>query len=139
MKKRKTKLIVALGLGIVLFIFLRGKSPSLPDLSESVLISLREPDTHELIVEKTISEPNAIAALVKTFSSARSGSDHKCASIGAISFITKTGKSTLEILPGHNPAKYEFRLDGVMYNLSRDSYVDALVAAGINRDDIRLD
>lgn len=139
MKKRKTTLIIALGLGIVLLLLLRGKPPLLPDFSERVLISLREPYTGELIVEKTISDPIAISALAKTFSSARSCSDHKCLPIGAISFITETEATTLKVLPGHNPRKYEFRLDGKMYRLSRDYYVDSLVAAGIDRDDIRLD
>lgn len=139
MKRRRKILIVVVGLGIVLFLFLRKRSPSIPDASESVLISLREPYTNELIVEKTISDPGAIAALSETFSSARSSSDHKCSSIGLISFITGKGEITLKVLPGHNTEKYEFRLDGVMYRLSRESYIATLVAAGIDRDDIRLD
>jgi len=139
MKKLRTILIVIVGLSVVLFFFLRGKSPSIPSSSERVLISLHEPYTGDLIVEKTISDADTITALAETFSGARSSSDHKCSSIGAISFITQNGKTTLEVLPGHNTAKYEFRLDGVMYRLSRETYVDVLVAAGIDRYDIRLD
>ena len=46
---------------------------------------------------------------------------------------------TLNILPGHDSGKYEFRFDGGIYRLPRDSYINSLVAAGIERDDIRLD
>ena len=139
MKRLRTLLIFVVGLGIVLFLFLRGKSPSIPSSSESVLISLREPYTGDLIVERKISDPNVIRSMAETFSSARSGGDHKCSSIGEISFITETGETTLKVLPGHNAGMYEFRLDGEMYRLSRESYIETLVAAGIDRDDIRLD
>ena len=138
--KRRSKILILVGfLAMILYSFVTEKSPSLPDSSESVLISLREPVTDELIVEKTISDLGAIATLAKTFSSARSSSDHKCSSIGEITFITDAGKTTLNVLPGHDTEKYEFRLDGVMYRLSRESYVETLVRAGIDRDDIRLD
>ena len=139
MKRRRTILIVAVGLGILVFYFMRGKSPLIPISSESVQISLREPYTGELIVEKTISDPSLIEAMAETFSGARSSSDHKCSSIGAISFTSETGKTTLNVLPGHNTEMYEFRLDGEMYRLPRARYIDSLVAAGIDRDDIRLD
>ena len=139
MKRRWTILIVVACLGIIVFILIREKSPSIPDSAESALISLREPYTGDLIVEKTISDSSVIRAMAETFSSAKSSSDHKCSSIGHISFIAKSGTTTLKVLPGHNTSMYEFRLDGVMYRLARESYIEALVAAGIDRDDIRLD
>jgi hypothetical protein len=70
---------------------------------------------------------------------AKSCRDHKCASIGIISFISGTDKKTLNTLPGHDPGKYGFRFDGGIYRLPRDSYINSLVATGIERDDIRLD
>jgi len=139
MKRRKIILIGVVGLGIFVIYFLRGEAPSMPISSESVRIFLREPYTGELIVEKTISEPSVIVDMSETFSKARSSRDHKCSSIGVISFISETGTTSLKVLPGHNTRMYEFRLDGKMYRLPRESYIGSLVAAGIDRDDIRLD
>jgi hypothetical protein len=140
MKKMKRRSVVLLIiLGAFAWHFLSWKSPSIPSLAETAVITLREPYTGELIVKKTISDPSVIAALAESLSRAKSGSDHKCASIGTISFATETASADLEILPGHDAGRYEFRLDGELYVLARSSYIDSLVAAGIDREDIRLD
>ncbi len=102
-------------------------------------ISLYEPYSEDLIVEKTISDQGTIGALIKVLSGAKSCSDHKCSSIGKISFLSGSSVKVLKILPGHDSAKYEFRYEGKIFNLSRIAYIDALVAAGIDRKDIRLD
>ena len=111
----------------------------MPTSADRVTISLLEPYTDELIVEKTVSDPTAITSMLETFSTAKSRLDHKCGSIGTISFISKSGVTTLNVLPGHNPEWYEFRLLGKLYKLDRARYIDSLVATGISHEDIRLD
>ncbi len=134
-----TILILVVSFGGLAVYFLRGTSPPIPKSSKTVKISLREPYTRKLIVEKTISDQKVIQIMAGTFSSARSCQDHKCASIGTISFISEAGTRSLEVLPGHDASRYEFRVDGDIYCLLRESYINGLVAAGIARDDIRLD
>ena len=139
MKHRKTILLLLVCFGGAAWYFLSVKSPSIPGSARTVTISLREPYSDELIVEKTLSDRNAIQTMARIFSRARSCRDHKCASIGTISFIAEAGTISLEVLPGHNADKYEFRVDGGIYQLPRESYIHSLVSAGIDRDDIRLD
>lgn len=141
MKKTKRRSIVLLGVvfGALGWYLLSRKSPSIPKTAKTVVVTLREPYTGDLIVKRTISDSSAIAALADSLSRAKSGSDHKCASIGTISFTSEAETAELKILPGHNTERYEFRLDGELYVLPRSSYIDSLVAVGIDRDDIRLD
>ena len=138
MKRRSIVLLVVI-FGALGWYFLSGKPPSIPSTAETVVVLLREPYTGDLIVEKTISDSSVIAALAESLSRAKSGSDHKCASIGTISFTSDAETAELKVLPGHNTGRYEFRLDGELFILPRSSYIDSLVAAGIDRDDIRLD
>jgi len=139
MKLRLVTFLIIVGVGVISWYFLNSKSPSIPRSSKTVMISLREPYKGGLIVEKTISDPSVIAAVAESFSRAKPSSDHKCASIGTISFHSESGTTTLEVLPGHDTGRYEFRLDGEMYSLPRSSYIDSLVAVGIDLNDIRLD
>ena len=140
MRKIKWISIVLLAiLGSLGWYFFSKKSPSIPSSASEVVITLYEPYKGDLIVKKTISDAPTIAALASSLSAAKSGSDHKCASIGTISFTSEAETTALRILPGHDAEKYEFRIDGDLYVLPRSSYIDSLIAAGIDRDDIRLD
>ena len=138
--RRKAIIVIVFGCLVLLVAAqLRGRPPALPESSETMTISLYEPYSENLIVEKTISDQGTIEALINVLSRAKSCSDHKCSSIGEISFLTGSDAKVLKILPGHDTAKYEFRFEGKIYNLSRIAYINALVAAGIDRKDIRLD
>jgi len=90
-------------------------------------------------VEKTVSDRAVIDQLVATLSLARSAEEHKCPSLGTIFFVTETANMTIGILPGHDADFYEFREGGTLFRLSRDAFINSLVAAGINRADIPLD
>ncbi|MDF1740418.1 MAG: hypothetical protein P1U86_14755 [Verrucomicrobiales bacterium] len=138
----KVKAIIVIVFGCLVLLVaaqLRGRPPSLPRGSEAITISLYEPYSEDLIVEKTISDQGKIEALVGVLSGAKSSGDHKCPSIGTISLLTSSGTGVLKVLPGHDSARYEFRFEGGIYSLPRVAYIDALVAAGIDRKDILLE
>lgn len=138
----KPRHIILIGFGclILLGVYpLVGKSPSLPVSAKTITISQSEPYSSDLIVEKTIADQKIIEELLTVLSGAKSCSEHKCSSIGDIAFLSKENVRVLEVLPGHDPSKYEFRFEGGIYKLSRDAYIDALVAAGIDHVDIHLD
>ncbi len=138
----KIKAIIVIVFGCLVLLVaaqLRGRPPSLPQRSEAITITLDEPNSEDLIVEKTISDQGKIEALIGGLSGAKSCSDHKCSSIGTITILTSSGAKVLKVLPGHDSAKYEFRFEGKIYNLPRTAYINALIAAGIDRKDIVLD
>jgi len=60
MKLRNTILILAVGFGVLAFYYLNGTSPSIPKSSDTLKISLHEPYTRKMIVEKTISDKKVI-------------------------------------------------------------------------------
>lgn len=139
MKRRTTILILVVCLGGLVLYFRSGKPPSIPTTSRAVTISLSEPFTRELIVERTITDQQVIQSMSRTFARARMCRDHKCASIGTITFVLEGGLVALDVLPGHDASHYEFRLDGHIYRLPREVYIGSLVAAGIDPADIRLE
>lgn len=108
MKKRQwlwVILTVAVGIGLMA-LFGRGESPALPASPTRVTIPLNEPYGGDLIVERTISDPEAISALVESLSEAKLGRNHKCGSMGTICFLSPVGVTVLSVLPGHDPAQY---------------------------------
>ncbi len=138
--RRKAIIVIVFGCLVLLAAAqLRGRPPSLPESTETVTISLYESSPEKRIVEKTISDQDKIEALISVLSGAKSCSDHKCPSIGEISLLSSSGVKVLKLLPGHDSAKYEFRYEGGIFHLSRTAFIDALVAAGIDRQDIPLD
>jgi len=144
MKRHKSALIVVLYIaflvtGYYLWELWGKRPPAIPSTSETVEISLRDPGSGRVIVEKTIEDKTAIGNLAALFSRGQTYRDHKCASIGEISFIGKTGSKMLEVLPGHDSGKFEFRFEGRMFTLPRDEYIAGLVASGIDAGDVRLD
>jgi hypothetical protein len=137
--RRYRSVLLALVLGAVWLYSQREKSPSIPARAKTVTITLNEPSSGNLIVEKTVSDRAVIDQLVATLSLATSAKEHKCPSLGTITFVTEAATTTVGILPGHDTDFYEFREGGALFQLSRGAFIDCLVAAGVNREEIPLD
>ena len=98
---------------------------------------MHEPDSPEaeskVLVQTTVTDGSSCASLFELLRSARSHEDHKCADIGSFTVRYANGKTdTLAVLPGHDPTRYEFRLSGHMYQISRESLFQVFQDAGID-------
>jgi hypothetical protein len=112
-----------------------------PHLSGSVATSIdivmRSPELLEgeskLLLQESIAHDQACSSLLWLLRSARRGSDHKCAAIGTFTIRYANDKvDTLAVLPGHNPARYEFRFGGGLYCVPREQLFQVLRDAGID-------
>ena len=87
----------------------------------------------ELLVEASLTDPSACAAVFNFLKSARRRQNHKCGSIGTFEIQYADGKmDVLSILPGHDPAGYEFRFDKGLYQLPREEFFQTLRDAGVD-------
>lgn len=144
MKRFKSALIVIFYIGfLVLGFYLWGlwgkKSPALPVQPELIKIVLYEVYPSKVSVEKIITDRDAIQGLLDLFTKGESCGDHKCASVGDIYFISGDDSKVLNVLPGHDLEMYEFRYNGRMFCLPRESYIDGLMSVGVAREDVVLD
>jgi hypothetical protein len=139
-------LLVALGVPLVLFglaavwWFL----PSVPELSadrvESIEVHLDRcenpevPDNQQKEATVKTTDPAAIQALLKVFQTAERASEHKCASSGTLTIHKRNGSvETLGILPGHDPAYYEYRYGSRINRVDRQQFLAALNAIGVTQ------
>ncbi|MCF6312935.1 MAG: hypothetical protein L3J39_10840 [Verrucomicrobiales bacterium] len=120
------------------WILWKQRGPSFPENPYMAKLTLREPYSQKLIVEKTISDKVPLRILSTLFATGKVGKNHKCSSFGEISFTYQNDEKTLSLLPGHNPQQYEFRYQGRLFTLPKEQYIEALVLAGIEKEDIRL-
>jgi hypothetical protein len=99
----------------------------LPDDIKRVLVSLGYVETTTF----QSSERQAIEALIDVLNTGERTMKHLCASMGGIVFEQPDGCTfVLEILPGHDPAYYEFRHEGVPYRVDRGAFIAALKRLG---------
>lgn len=92
----------------------------------------RPPGYAQKEAEVSITDEDQIRALLEVFDTAKRASEHHCASSGSITIHKKNGSvETVEILPGHDPAFYEYRMGNRINRVDRDQLLAALKAAGI--------
>jgi len=86
-----------------------------------------------VLLDTTITNGTACASVLSILHSARFRMDHKCADIGSLIIHYTNGKTdSLRLLPGHDPARYEFRHRGRLYRLDRERFYKALRTAGVD-------
>ena len=103
----------------------------------SIEITIRSPDSptteSKVLVQASITNGPACAPLFALLRSARFRMDHKCADIGSFTIRYANGKTdTLAVLPGHDPAAYEFRFGGRSYQMPREGLYQVLRDAGVD-------
>lgn len=78
-------------------------------------------------------DPAKFSDLVAVLRSATAATDHKCAEIGVITLIDdRNHRDEYEILPGHDPARYEFRHNRKLYSVDRPSFLAAMQKLGVS-------
>ncbi len=123
-------------LGVTGYFYLRvphfhGSNPS------SIGIEVRSPEFHggasEVLLQTNMMSRVACASLFTLLQAGRFRMDHKCAEIGSFAIHYATGKTdTIDILPGHDDARYEFRFGHWLYHVPRDQFYQTLRDAGID-------
>lgn len=85
-------------------------------------------------VQASITNKPACESLLVLLRSARLRMDLcKCGDIGALKIQYSTGETdTLRLLPGHDPASYEFRFGNGLYRLPRERFFHVLRDAGVD-------
>ena len=82
----------------------------------------------------TARNPANVAGLLAVLQTAERASEHKCGAIGTITIRKLDGSvNVLHILPGHDPRYYEYRYDGRINRVDRESFLEALQAFGVNQ------
>ena len=85
-------------------------------------------------VRVTITDSAQIGAFLDLFRAAEQVSEHKCGASGTITIRRKDGATEeIGILPGHDPAYYEYRYGGRINRVNRESLLAALRAVGIRQ------
>ena len=79
------------------------------------------------------SDPVAFGPLLAILDAATPSKDHKCEDVGEIRLLLENGTdpAALRILPGHDPAYYEFRYEQRLYRVERTAFVEALRRLGV--------
>jgi hypothetical protein len=72
----------------------------------------------------------AIMRLVKVLRSAEGGTPHRCMRRSELRLETAFGSLTLDLLPGHDPAYYEFRALSWVFRVDRAALSGALEGVG---------
>lgn len=112
-----------------------------PHFHDSAVVSIelvmRSPDSPPgapvVAVQATVTDERGCRSLFEFLRSARVGLDHKCEALGVLTMQYADGRSdTLDVLPGHDLAKYEFRFGGRMYRMPREPFFEVLRSAGID-------
>jgi hypothetical protein len=92
------------------------------------------PECHQDAAEITTTDPNVIRQFLDSFRSARRGSEHKCVNSGTVRVVLKDGTAeAFAILPGHEAAYYEYRLDGKINYVEREPFLAGLRAMGFQK------
>jgi ferredoxin len=87
----------------------------------------------DVLLQTGITSQAACASLLALLRSARDHTDHQCADIGTMQIHYANGLTdTLTLLPGHDPARYEFRFARGAYHVPRDRFYQVLRDAGID-------
>jgi len=85
------------------------------------------------LVQADIRKPADCASVFKLLQSAQSRSDHKCAAVGSMTIRYPDGaKDELELLPGHDVTRYEFRFGHSLYAIPRNRLYQVLRGAGVD-------
>jgi hypothetical protein len=118
--------------------------PSVPELSadrvEFIEVHLERcdnpdiPDNQQKETTVSTAHPQQIQALLDVFQTAKRTSDHKCGSSGTLTIHKRNGSvQTLGILPGHDPACYEYRYGTRINQVDRPPFLAALKAIGVDQ------
>jgi hypothetical protein len=85
-------------------------------------------------VQASITNKPACESLLVLLRTARLRMDLcKCGDIGALKIQYPTGETdTLRLLPGHDPASYEFRFGNGLYRLPRERFFHVLRDVGVD-------
>jgi len=129
----------AIIIAALVFFLWPSKHPSLPSSPTEIRLTLLEPFTDEIIVERLITDEADIQSIVRMLAKGEVCRDHECTPIGGIIISSESHESSVQLLPGHDGGKYEFRYDEKTFAVSKSLYVSTLVSLGIAREDIRLD
>ena len=137
MKKVFTFLVV---LGVIYFgiYFWLRRSPDIPSSVDSAHVVFLKPYSMTKTADVRINDSVKISAILEVLRSGVAISEHKCASVGMISFDGEESFS-IGVLPGHNTDYYEFRHDGRIFRVSRKIFIDVLTAAGVKEIGICID
>ena len=123
---------------ISIVFYIQNRSPKFSGSTpNSIDISIRTPfsedDGSKLVIETSITKLPACKLLFDLLRRARVSKEHKCLHIGSISIHFPDGQTDrLEVLPGHDTSRYEFRFGGRMYSLPREELYHALQAGGVD-------
>jgi hypothetical protein len=128
-------LFIALGVGGYFYL----RSPHFSgSVAASMELAMWLPDGPSALddqpsVQASITNKPACESLLVLLRSARLRMDHKCGNIGMLKIRYANGKTdTLRLLPGHDPAGYEFRLGIWLYRLPRERFFQVLRDAGVD-------
>lgn len=117
--------------------------PSRPstDANELAAIEMRleqidVPNSNGLSQERPVervTEDKAKEQLLDVFKYAERASEHTCGSCGQLTIVLKNGsRQELFILPGHDPAWYEYRYGPRINRVDRERFLAALRAVGVS-------
>lgn len=122
-------------LGLAGYFYMRAPHFSGSEIS-TIEIEMFSPDftlDRKPLLQASITDPSASASVFELLRMARFRMDHKCGDIGSFKIQYLNGKTdVLDFLPGHDPAGYEFRLNGWLYRLPRDLFYKAMRDAGVD-------
>lgn len=130
--------------GLTAMVLHREFQPSIPTTDVAAVASIEvhltaqppEPTTEngQAATRMRIADRTQIQAVLDVFSRAERGSEHKCGASGTVTIYRADGGSeVLDILPGHDPAFYEYRYAGRINRVERVGFLSALQALGVGR------
>ena len=82
-------------------------------------------------VEYMTYSPGAIEAFEALIAAAEETSDHKCSNRGQVTLRRADGSETVyRVLPGHDPAYYEYRIGQKIYRVPREDFIAVMALIG---------
>lgn len=110
-----------------------GESP-LARLDPDVITEVRVEDAPwketESFASIVCQDKEPIESLVAVLKKATPASDHRCAPRWRLT-LTSEADVVLDMLPGHDDAKYEFRFNNRLYGVSRPEFIQAMQRIGL--------